>query len=69
MVVPCGLAASVMLLISPPSLIARVPVSSWMLRVVIVNLDTAAMEASASPRKPSVCRANRSSDFVILLVA
>ena len=54
---------------TPPSLITRVPDSSPRVRVVMVTFETAAMEASASPRKPSERRSNRSSARVILLVA
>ena len=39
------------------------------LLVCISTCATAAIEASASPRKPLVCKANKSSDFLILDVA
>ncbi len=53
----------------PPSISARVPVSSASVFVVITTLETAAIEASASPRNPSVSMQNRSFALFSLLVA
>ena len=46
-----------------------VPRSSSAMRVLSVTCATAAIEASASPRNPMVCRLKRSSALRILLVA
>ena len=50
---------------SPPLTTMR-PLSPSSVALVMVNLDTAAIEATASPRKPFVWRWNKSSAFVNL---
>ena len=52
-----------------PAMAISVPSSSVSLRVFSSTCATAAMEASASPRKPMVCKANRSAASRILEVA
>ena len=54
MVVPTGEAAWRISVNSPASTTARVPKGASCVRVVSVTRDTAAIEASASPRKPRV---------------
>src|SRR5579884_522866 len=68
-VVPSRPATSSTAVMSPPSTESRAPLSSSAGLVVRVMRDTEAMEGSASPRKPSVRMANRSSAERILLVA
>ncbi len=52
-----------------PAMVSSVPTSSSAMRVLNSTCDTAAMEASASPRNPIVCRLKRSSAFRIFDVA
>ena len=55
--------------IVPPLFCTLMPLWSAFVRVVQVTCATAAMDASASPRKPSVWMLNKSSVRRILLVA
>ena len=52
-----------------PAMVSSVPTSSSAMRVLNSTCDTAAMEASASPRNPIVCRLKRSSACRIFDVA
>ena len=55
--------------LTPPSTENAVPTSLSGVRVSTCMRETAAMEGSASPRKPSVKMLSRSSAELILLVA
>ena len=68
-VVPNGHPASSIRVCSPAFIQYLVPVSSSGVRVSTSTAETAATEARASPRKPSVTIALRSSLYLILLVA
>ena len=67
--VPSGATTKSCVLISPPAILILVASSSAERLVCISTWATAAMEASASPRNPLVCSANKSSDCLILDVA
>ena len=69
MVVPTGQPASASSPAHSPASVYRVPISSVAARVSISVSLTAQMEASASPRKPSVPMRSRSSGRSTLLVA
>ena len=71
MLVPPGAPTGTFSMISPPVMTIRVPgaSSSFWGRVMRVTRETAAMLASASPRKPSVLTVSRSVMPAILLVA
>ena len=69
MVVPTGSPASSTRAILPPAISTVVPASSSAARVSSVRRETLAMEGSASPRKPSVRMASRSSELCSLDVA
>ena len=68
-VVPSGQPASVTASGTPPSRWSIAPQSAPVCREKMSTRDTAAMAASASPRKPSVPMAARSSGRRSLLVA
>lgn len=67
--VPTGLAAALSTGGLPPSILMAVATSSWARRVTSVKRDTEAMDGKASPRKPNVPMATRSSAVLTLLVA
>ena len=69
MVVPTGQPAAVTSPGTPPSRCSRAPASADGSRENTSSRDTAAMAASASPRKPSVWMAARSEAVRSLLVA
>ena len=69
MVVPSGQPASATLPAAPPSRWREAPCSAPRSREKMSTRDTAAMAASASPRKPRVPMAERSSARRSLLVA
>ncbi len=68
-VVPSGQPHSFTSCILPPEIVTSVPMSLARVRVRNVNLETDAMEARASPRKPRVDMCSMSSTSLILLVA
>ena len=69
MVVPSGHPASDTSIMRPPSICSFSPESRPFWRVVIVTRATAAMDGSASPRKPSVSMSLRLSPDAIFDVA
>ena len=69
MVVPGGCAAGRTLVSAPPSTSSCAACSAPAARETIRSRDTEPIEGSASPRKPSVVTASRSSSEAILLVA
>ncbi len=68
-VVPSGQPVSLTPIKRPPSISTFAPASASFVRVVIVTCETAAIDGSASPRKPSVRMSNSPSAFFSLLVA
>ena len=69
MLVPPAQAAGWQERTSPPWITMLVPDSACWVRVVKDTLDTAAMDAKASPRNPKVWIWPRSAALAILLVA
>ena len=68
-VVPCGRACWICRTTKPSFKVNASPTVPSLVPVVISTCATAAILASASPRKPSVAMLSRSSTLVILLVA
>ncbi len=67
--VPTGIPVASAFSTRPPLILSCQPASEAASRDCRLNIETAAIEGSASPRKPSVVNRNRSASVSILLVA